>query len=237
MAEYFSHDYAARHDPKLVKLQMVFGQEGKGIFWDLTELMYEQEGFLLLSQIETYAYSFKCDAEKLKKIVNDFDLYENDGVSFWSESIKRRLKERKDKSVKALKSINNRWKNKRIAGEIRTYYESNTIKESKVKENKEKEIKEKKENKTPLVIPSHLLEIWPHYLEMRKLIKKPATENAQDGIIKDLEKLAPGNLENQVKIVQQSINNSWQGVFELKERASTSTQRTRESILSGVNRE
>lgn len=91
------------------------------------------------------------------------------------------------------------------------------------------------------IIPDHLKEIWPFYLEMRKLIKKPATINAQESIIQKLEKLAPGRPEDQVKIVQQSIDNSWQGVFELKQnvfnKPNNATIRPRESILSGVHRE
>lgn len=113
----------------------------------------------------------------------------------------------------------------------------NTLKELK------KEKKEKNKDKTSMefIIPDHLKEIWPFYLEMRKLIKKPATINAQESIIQKLEKLAPGRPEDQVKIVQQSIDNSWQGVFELKQnvfnKPNNATIRPRESILSGVHRE
>lgn len=86
--------------------------------------------------------------------------------------------------------------------------------------NTPKEVKNKKneKNKISMVeIPSHLKQIWPFYLEMRNKIRKPATEFAQENIIKTLETMAPGRHEDQVKIVQQSIDNSWQGFFELKQ--------------------
>ena len=35
MAEYFPHDYGARNDPKLAKLQMDMGYEGVGMYWSL----------------------------------------------------------------------------------------------------------------------------------------------------------------------------------------------------------
>ena len=39
---YFSHDYGSRNDPKLVKVLMKLKQEGKGVYWDLIEMLYEQ---------------------------------------------------------------------------------------------------------------------------------------------------------------------------------------------------
>jgi hypothetical protein len=73
-----------------------------------------------------------------------------------------------------------------------------------------------KEEKKPLVIPEHLKEIWPKFIEMRKLIKKPATDFAQENIIAKLERLAPDDAHKQKLIVLQSIESSWSGVFEIK---------------------
>jgi len=64
-------------------------------------------------------------------------------------------------------------------------------------------------------IPDHLLEIWPKYVEMRNKIKKPMTEKAAEMAIEKLNKLSTDN-NIQVKIIEQSIFNSWQGLFELK---------------------
>lgn len=58
---------------------------------------------------------------------------------------------------------------------------------------------------------------WKNFIEMRNKIKKPMTVNAGELIIKELEKLSKD--ENiQISILNQSIMNSWQGVFPLKER-------------------
>ena len=130
---YFSHDYGARNDPKLVKLQMKMGHEGKGIFWDLIEIMYEQGGYINLNECESNAFALRTDCETLNRIINDFDLFKNDGEKFWSESVLSRIKQRNDKSDKARKSATYRWEN---ANAMRTHSDGNAIKESKVKESK-----------------------------------------------------------------------------------------------------
>lgn len=87
--------------------------------------------------------------------------------------------------------------------------------------------------KQEIQIPEHLKEIWPDYLAMRTKIKKPATIRAQNNVIKELEKLSNGDQDIQVKIIEQSITNSWQGVFPLKIQ-QVQTQEKKKSIYSGV---
>jgi hypothetical protein len=131
MQNYFSHDYGARNDPKLIKLQIEMGQEGKGIYWDLIEIMYEQNGILKFSEIDCYSFSLKTDTDKIKRILCDFNLFTTTCDVIENESVKRRLQQRELKSIKALESINNRWKKTVIRDKIRTYYDRNTIKEVK----------------------------------------------------------------------------------------------------------
>lgn len=80
---------------------------------------------------------------------------------------------------------------------------------------------EQKQNRTPiapkgdiLVLPDWLpLEDWSGFIEMRKAIKKPMTDRAAQMIIKKLQtmKAKPSD------ILQQSIINNWQDIFELRE--------------------
>jgi len=65
-------------------------------------------------------------------------------------------------------------------------------------------------------IPEYFKEIWPAYLEMRNKKKKPATEFAQQLIIKKLEKLYPNNPNKQIECLNVSIINSWTDVYLLK---------------------
>ena len=53
--------------------------------------------------------------------------------------------------------------------------------------------------------------------EMRKKIRKPLTDRAKVLLLEKLEQLAPADEEKQIKILNQSTMNSWQGVFPLSE--------------------
>lgn len=67
------------------------------------------------------------------------------------------------------------------------------------------------------------------YLEMRKQIKKPMTERAVDLAIKKLYELAAvpfsDSMDNDlaIRILNQSVMNSWQGLFPLKEQKINNT--------------
>jgi hypothetical protein len=130
---YFSHDYNARNDPKLINLQMRMGHAGKGIFWDLVELMYQEDGRLCLLEIDSYAFALRTDSESISKLINDFNLFQKDETHFWSESINKRLEKRKEKSEKASKSARYKWDN---ANAMRTHSDGNAIKDNKGKDNK-----------------------------------------------------------------------------------------------------
>lgn len=151
---YFSHDYGARNDPKLIKVLMKLGQQGKGVYWDLIEMMYEQEGTLLLSECDSYAFALRTDYDLINTLINDFDLFEKDSHSFWSNSVRNRLTKRNEKSKKAKDSAMERWnkaKNKDIdANALQTQCDGNAIKESKVKESK---INQSKVNDFNKVVP------------------------------------------------------------------------------------
>lgn len=55
------------------------------------------------------------------------------------------------------------------------------------------------------------------YVDMRKRIKAPMTDRAIQLAIGKLNKLSGGNNDKAIKILEQSIMNSWKGLFELKE--------------------
>lgn len=59
------------------------------------------------------------------------------------------------------------------------------------------------------------------YIKMRKFIKKPMTDHALELALNNLEKLASSE-EEQIAILEQSISNSWQGLFPLKKAETVS---------------
>lgn len=136
---YFSHDYNARTDRKLVNVIMKYGMAGLGVYWCIIEMLYEEGGYLPL-EYERITFELRTEKNVIESIINDFDLFKNDLDKFWSVAVLERLKKRNEKSETARKSINKRWgKYKRNTNVIQTNNECNTIKERKVKENKIKE--------------------------------------------------------------------------------------------------
>ena len=86
--------------------------------------------------------------------------------------------------------------------------------------------KEKKKKRTDLDVlineytsNSFLQETIIDFMKMRKSIKKPVTERALKGILNKLDKLATTD-DIKIKILENSIENCWQGVFPLKDNLS-----------------
>lgn len=146
---FFSHDYGARNDPKLQRVLMRLQQEGKGIFWDLIEMLYEQGGILPLNY-EYLAFTLHAPVEKVKDLICNYDLFCNDGHNMWSESVNRRLARRKDISEKRKSAVSSYWNRvKRIPKNTnaeQTEYKCDETKEDKRK-GKEKKENNSKENK------------------------------------------------------------------------------------------
>jgi N-acetylmuramoyl-L-alanine amidase CwlA len=70
---------------------------------------------------------------------------------------------------------------------------------------------EKNDKYTPV-----FLEAFRDYKEMRIKKKRPLTDKAKERLFGKLEKLAPGDETTQIKILNQSADEGWTGVFPLK---------------------
>lgn len=157
-AYYFSHDSNARHDPKVLSMRSVYGMEGYGWYWVIIEMLREQTEYRL--EITKYVWNalamqMQCNADAahnfVEDCINEFKLFETDGIYFWSSSLRKRMEMKDEKSEKAKKAAEARWKkrsndagsmqsqSKRNADAMQTQCDSNAIKESKVKESKVKE--------------------------------------------------------------------------------------------------
>ena len=108
MAEYFSHDYDTREDEKIIDLLSDLGYEGYGIYWAIIEMLYKNKGSMQ-SQYNRIAFALKADAQTVEKVIKDYRLFQFGQINFWSESVKSRLKMRKERSEKARQSAFNRW--------------------------------------------------------------------------------------------------------------------------------
>jgi hypothetical protein len=133
---YFSHDYNARNDRKMIRLRSKLKAEGIGIYWCLVEMLYEEGGKIDFSEVPFIAEELRVKKGVIEQVILDFELFVKDDNFFWSDSVKRRLDKRLEKSEKAKESASHRWQN---ANAMRTHTDGNAIKKRKEKERKEKD--------------------------------------------------------------------------------------------------
>jgi hypothetical protein len=62
------------------------------------------------------------------------------------------------------------------------------------------------------------------FKEHRKKLKKPMTDHAVDLLKKDLEKLAPGNVEKQIELLNYAIKKTWLGVYPMDDKPEPKKQ-------------
>ena len=73
-------------------------------------------------------------------------------------------------------------------------------------------------------LPVNLTETLYEFEEMRKSIKKPMTDVARKRLIKELQKLAGEDVQKMIEILDQSILNSWAGVYPIKNNTKGASQ-------------
>ncbi len=81
---------------------------------------------------------------------------------------------------------------------------------------------------SPLFRSPLVREAWEEYRQMRIRIRKPFTGMAETRRVYDLEQLSQGNTALAVKILNQSVDNCWVGLFALKEEPKSKADRYRE---------
>jgi len=130
---YFSHDYNAANDTKILFLRHQLGMEGYGIYWYLIEQLANAGGKLPLELIPVLAMQMHCTDVKVNGVLMNFDLFTIESGEFWSHRLQEHLDLRLKLSQSGKAGANNRWKN---GGAIR-----GAIGEGNAKERKGKEIK------------------------------------------------------------------------------------------------
>ena len=93
---YFSHDFNAFNDSKIVKIRRKFGIEGYGVYFALLEKLGNQSNYCLEYNIGDLAFDFRIDEEKFKQMILTFFevglfVYQKDENVFFSESFMQRM--------------------------------------------------------------------------------------------------------------------------------------------------
>jgi hypothetical protein len=132
---YFSHDYNAANDTKVLFLRHQLGMEGYGIYWFIIERLADAGGKLPLELIPVLAMQMQSTDIKVKGVIMQFDLFRIDEGEFWSERLNDHLGLRAKLSQSGKNGAISRWKNGEANGGAISGGNANKIKENKIKEN------------------------------------------------------------------------------------------------------
>ena len=105
---YFSHDFNAQNDEKIIDLRMQFGWEGYGIYWAIIEHLAQARDYKLsIKSITRLAFVINIDITKFNSVITllfDVKLLVKNEEFFWSESLSKRMQFRAEKSTKLKQS-------------------------------------------------------------------------------------------------------------------------------------
>ena len=139
---YFPHDSNARNDIKLIKVRAKYGYEGFGVYFALIELLFSEDNKLCIDDFETLAFGLNCNADILKDIILNFDLFIVDDNCFYSKRLDNTLDEINKRSLKASENAKKRWSNA-IAIPSHSNGNASKVKESKVNKSKLNKIEDR----------------------------------------------------------------------------------------------
>lgn len=137
---YFSHDYNARNDDKILELRANFGAEGYGLFWMIVESMAENEnGGIKATLLGGLSLGYGVAKDTVCKLITHCLetglFYDNQGV-YYSKRLLTHKEYRKSLSESGAAGAAKRW------GGYKGGNSTPNAKERKGKEIKGKEIKE-----------------------------------------------------------------------------------------------
>jgi hypothetical protein len=183
-AYYFSHDSNARNDTKILAMRCDYGVEGYGMYWIIIETLRDESNYKLKLEDKTYkalAMQMQSKSEEVESFINDcineYELFVDDGVYFWAESLLRRMEKKDDIKEKRKKAAEARWqKTDKVDDEdIQKQSKSNaSAKQLDAKERKGKERKLKKSKYKEYVL------LTPE--EYEKLLERLSTSERDDYI-------------------------------------------------------
>lgn len=138
-AYYFSHDYNAHNDVKVLFMRQQLGMEGYGIYWFLIENLADAGGFLPLKIIPVLAMQMHTTEVKVSAVIKEFELFEVSENQFFSLRLNKHLQIRDH-----IKLINSEKGKKsaeiRKSTAVQQRLNCGSTKERKGKESKGKEI-------------------------------------------------------------------------------------------------
>ena len=139
MNNYFSHDSNARDDEKILAMRIDLGWEAYGLYWALIEMLRDASDYKLKANFKVLAFSLHTTPELIEQIICNYGLFcmTDDGQSFFSSSLTKRMEEKEVLSKKRRASAGNWWgKTTESDANAEQMHPQSKVKESKVKESK-----------------------------------------------------------------------------------------------------
>ena len=114
---YFSHDYNAANDYKILFLRQQLGMEGYGMFWYLVEQLAQSNGKLPLKIVPVLAMQMQVTEAKVNGVIYNFDLFVIHDEHFESERLTNHLEIRRGYSDFGKIGAEARWGNRGAIGD------------------------------------------------------------------------------------------------------------------------
>jgi uncharacterized protein YdaU (DUF1376 family) len=105
---YFNHDFSASNDPKIIRMESICGLEGYAVYFKLIEMLHSNKG-VIINDLQSLAYTFRCDKKLINTVVNDFDLFVVDDTEISSNRVKEQLQRIVKKSSIGKANAEKRW--------------------------------------------------------------------------------------------------------------------------------
>lgn len=186
----------------------------QGLFINICALYWNRAGILMISEIESRYKKKKMIEELSGRYFSLTDGFIN--IEFLDEQLAERERLSITNSMNGKKGgRGNKVENKANANRTQSETKAN---ESNIEEEKNKK-KNKRREEVELVFPFDSIafkskwEIWKLYRAERKIQYKGSI--SEQAALKKLSEIS-GDEQTAIKIIDESISNSWQGLFELK---------------------
>lgn len=106
---YFSHDYTASEDVKMLYLRQSLGMEGIGCYWFIIERLAQAGGYLPLKIIPVLSMQMQVTEVKVQGVVNNFNLFKVEDEQFYSKRLITTIEFRKMLQDSGAKGAAKRW--------------------------------------------------------------------------------------------------------------------------------
>jgi uncharacterized protein YdaU (DUF1376 family) len=210
---YFSHDYNAANDVKILFMRQQLGMEGYGIYWFLIEHLADAGGCLPMKIIPVLAMQMQSQEVKVRAVISEFELFQLVDDEFFSLRLIKSLDKMNElKFNNSVKGKLSAEKRKLTAVQPQLNTGSTSVQQRKGKERKGNEIKVKN------TFSDFFLEKWNEWIDYKKTSFSFTykTSSSMQIAFDNLVKLSDNHEQNAIDIINQSIANGWKGFFQLK---------------------